>query len=191
MRQTGFSLIELMVVVLVMGVTLAITAPQWDAYRRESHVLGSARIFKGEFLRVRSIALKNSAYAAIKFTKVADGSTWYSCYVDGDGDGVLSADIRTGVDWRVCGPLSLTVPAQRVEVAILPNTRAIPPATGTLDAADPIKFSHDTISFSPLGTATPGTFHLAGQGFQAAVRVVAGSARVRLLLHRGVRWEER
>ena len=44
--------------------------------------------------------------------------------------------------------------------------------------------------FSPLGTATPGTFYLAGDGAQAAVRVIGGSARVRLMTWRG-RWRAR
>jgi hypothetical protein len=48
------------------------------------------------------------------------------------------------------------------------------------------------LSFSPLGTATPGTFYLAGEARQAAVRVTPGTARVRLLVwSRGRRWTER
>ena len=47
------------------------------------------------------------------------------------------------------------------------------------------------LSFSPLGTATPGTFYLAGEGVQGAVRVNPGTARVRLLINRGRRWIER
>ena len=192
MQERGFTLVETMVVVLLLGVLLAMGAPTLEAYKRESAILGSGRIFKGEFLRVRSVALKRGANAAIKFDARSDGSTWYSCYVDGDFDGVLSDDIRRGIDERLCGPIRLDVPgAQRVVVGVLPGTKNIPPGTGTIDPADPIKFAYDTISFSPLGTATPGTFYLAGQGLQAAVRVVAGSARVRLFMHRGVRWEER
>jgi hypothetical protein len=44
------------------------------------------------------------------------------------------------------------------------------------------------VSFSPLGTATPGTFYLAGDSAQAAVRVTPGTARVRILFCRGKRW---
>ena len=49
----------------------------------------------------------------------------------------------------------------------------------------------DILSFSPLGTATPGTFYLAGDAGQAAVRVTGGSARVRLMVWRGGAWRER
>jgi hypothetical protein len=47
------------------------------------------------------------------------------------------------------------------------------------------------LSFSPMGTATPGTFYLAGESAQAAVRVTPGTARVRILFCRGRRWVER
>ena len=67
---------------------------------------------------------------------------------------------------------------------------AIPPDRGTL-SGDPIRFGRsDILSFSPLGTATPGTFYLVGDGAQAAVRVTGGSARVRLMVWRG-NWRER
>ncbi len=47
------------------------------------------------------------------------------------------------------------------------------------------------LSFSPMGTATPGTFYLAGSFAQAAVRVTPNSARVRVMFCRGRRWVER
>jgi hypothetical protein len=48
------------------------------------------------------------------------------------------------------------------------------------------------VSFSPLGTATPGTFYLAGENRQAAIRVTPGTSRVRLLVClNGGPWSER
>jgi hypothetical protein len=76
-------------------------------------------------------------------------------------------------------------------VGINSGAPALPPDCGDL-AGDPIRFgSSDILSFSPLGTATPGTFYLAGDFAQAAVRVTGGSARVRLMVWRGGRWRER
>jgi hypothetical protein len=78
-----------------------------------------------------------------------------------------------------------------VSVAINPGIPALPPETGLL-SGDPVRFgSSDILSFSPYGTATPGTFYLAGDASQAAVRVTGGSARVRLMVWRGGRWRER
>jgi hypothetical protein len=79
-----------------------------------------------------------------------------------------------------------------VRVGINEGVPAPPPDSGILDTEDPIRFGRSNIlSFSPLGTATPGTFYLAGEGVQAAVRVTGPSARVRLLVCRGKRWVER
>jgi type II secretory pathway pseudopilin PulG len=56
---------------------------------------------------------------------------------------------------------------------------------------DPIRFGRSEIlSFSPIGTSTPGTFYLAGEGIQGAVRVTT-NARVRLLVSYGGPWEQR
>ena len=42
-----------------------------------------------------------------------------------------------------------------------------------------------------LGGATPGTFYLAGEGVQAAIRVSAETSRIRLLIYRKGKWRER
>jgi len=77
-------------------------------------------------------------------------------------------------------------------VGINAGVPAIPPDSGILDPSDPIRFgASNMVSFSPLGTATPGTFYLAGEGLQGAVRVTGGSARVRLMVCRGRKWVER
>ncbi len=68
----------------------------------------------------------------------------------------------------------------------------MPPDTGPLDPANPIRFGRSAmVSFSPLGTATPGTFYLAAEGMQAGVRVTGGTARVRVMVWRGGAWRER
>jgi hypothetical protein len=127
---------------------------------------------------------------AIRFEVSADGEDQYSTYSDGNGNGVLAADIKTGIDYRISGPLPLSGGAPGVRVAILPGLRG--PDGERLDPADPIKFGRSNmLSFSPLGTASPGTFYLAGEGVQGAVRVTPGSSRVRMILCRRNRWIER
>ena len=87
--------------------------------------------------------------------------------------------------------MPLTSGAPGVRVGFNPGVPAIPPDTGIL-TGDPIRFgTSDTLSFSPLGTATPGTFYLAGDSAQAAVRVTGGTARVRLMVWRGGKWIEK
>lgn len=189
-RQGGFTLLEAAIAVLVILVMAAAAAPSLRAYSVEAHLLGAGRAFKFEFMKARSMAIKQGVYTAIRFEPRGE-QVFYSVYADGDRDGVLSSDIRSGRDRRVAGPFPLSGGAPRVRVGINPGVPAIPPARGTLEG-DPIRFgSSDMLSFSPLGTATPGTFYLAGEGVQAAVRVNPGSARVRLMTCRGKKWRER
>jgi prepilin-type N-terminal cleavage/methylation domain-containing protein len=186
----GFTLVELATVVLIILVVLAVAAPALRAYSVEAHLLGAGRVFRVEFLKARSMAVRGGVYTAIRFERAGD-RMFYSVYADGNRNGVRSAEILTGVDVRVAGPFALHGNAPGVRVGMNPGVPEIPPDSGFL-TGDPIRFgSSDILSFSPLGTATPGTFYLAGEGVQAAVRVVPATARVRLLTCRGGRWRER
>jgi prepilin-type N-terminal cleavage/methylation domain-containing protein len=190
MSERGWTLIEMLVVVGIIAVMAAVSIPYLEAYSEESHLLGAGRQFKGEFLRGRSVAARLNTYAAIRFEE-RGGEAYFALYADGNHTGVRSADIDDGIDTLVSGPFQLTGGAPGVWVGINPGTPAIPPEQGTLDPSDPIRFAADMLSFSPTGTATPGTFYLAGKYAQAAVRVNAGSARVRLMTCRGGQWVER
>jgi type II secretory pathway pseudopilin PulG len=184
------SLLEMLVVVALIGVTVCAAAPALIAYSVESSILAAGRSFKEEFTKARSMAIRGNVYTAIRFERSGNQPT-YSVYADRDNDGVRSSDIADGTDERVAGPFQLSGRGPRVRVGFLPGIRAVPPDTGFLEG-DPIQFgSSDILSFSPLGTATPGTFYLAGEGIQGAVRVSPGTARVRLLLTRGSKWVER
>jgi prepilin-type N-terminal cleavage/methylation domain-containing protein len=189
-KEHGHSLMEMMMVLVIFCILAAIALPPLRAYSIEVHLLGAGRIFKGEFLRARSMATRGNVYTAIRFER-HDGLDWFSVYADGNMNGVRAEDIRSGRDRRVSGPFRLDGGAPGVRVGINPGVSAIPPESGTLDPRDPIRFgSSNMISFSPLGTASPGTFYLAGEGQrQAAVRVTPGTARVRLMVWRG-RWRE-
>ncbi len=188
--ERGVTYLEMLVVVALIAVCIGVAAPAIRAYSVEAHLLGAGRAFKSEFLKTRSIASRAGIYAAIRFEQ-SDGEHFFSVYTDGNFNGVRSSDIARGIDARIAGPFPLTGRAPRVYVGFNPGIPAVPPDSGFL-SGDPIRFgSANMLSFSPLGTATPGTFYLAGEGIQAAVRVNPGSARVRLLVTRGARWVER
>ena len=187
-RDRGFSLVETVVVVAIALLVAAMTLPLFRAMFADAHLLGAGQAFRNQFRLAASIAVRRNVYTAIRFER-RGVDVWYRTYQDGDRDGVRSDDIRSGRDPEVAGPLPLAT-GPTIRVGFLKDVPAIPPERGTL-SGDPIRFGpSDTISFSPLGTATPGTFYLAGDGGQAAVRVTGGSARVRLMIWRGS-WRER
>ncbi len=191
MRERGFSLFELLVVVLVVGVMASVALPHLKAYAAEAHLLGAGQAFVGEFRRARSIAVKRNVQTAIRFER-RDGLDYYSTYLDGNHNGVRSSDIADGIDPRIAGPLRLDANARGVRVGINAGVPAPPPDHGVLPTTDPIQFgSANMLSFSPLGTASPGTLYLAGETLQAAVRVTPGSSRVRLMVCRGQSWTVR
>lgn len=191
MSERGHTLVEMLAAAAIVLIMASAAIPHLKAYAVEAHLLAAGRVFKGEFLRAKSIAVRSGAQTAIRFENGPLGPS-YSVYMDGNRNGVLSADIATGTDRRIAGPLELNAGASDVRVGINPGVPAIPPDSGILDPSDPIRFgASNMVSFSPLGTATPGTFYLAGEGLQGAVRVTGGSARVRLMVCRGRKWVER
>jgi type II secretory pathway pseudopilin PulG len=191
MRDRGFSLVEALVAVFIVLAMAAVAFPVFRAHYADAHIVGAGQQFKSHFRQACSEAVRSGIYTAIRFERRDDGTVWYAVYADGDEDGVLTQDIVSGRDRLVSGPYPLSGGAPGVRVGINPGVPAPPPDHGEL-SGDPVRFGRsDILSFSPLGTATPGTFYLAGDVAQAAVRVTGGSARVRLMLWRGGRWRER
>ena len=191
MNERGHTLLEMLAAVAIILITASVTIPYLKAYSVEAHLLAAGRTFKSEFMKAKSIAVRSRAQTALRFEDGPQGPS-YSVYMDGNHNGVRSADIAAGADRRIAGPLPLNGGASDVRVGINAGVPAIPPDSGVLDPSDPIRFgASNMVSFSPLGTATPGTFYLAGEGLQGAVRVSGSSARVRLMVCRGRRWVER
>jgi prepilin-type N-terminal cleavage/methylation domain-containing protein len=189
-NSRGFSLAEMLAVIAIVLILAAVGLPHFRAFTAEAYLLGAARVFKGEFRRAHSMAVSSGAYTAIRFEDGPQGPV-YALFRDGNANGVRSSDIARGIDPLVEGPFPLTAGVPGVRVGFNPGVPAVPPDSGVL-SGDPIRFGRSNmLSFSPLGTATPGTFYLAGDVAQAAVRVTGGSARVRLMVWRGGRWRER
>ena len=111
----------------------------------------------------------------------------YLFYQDGNGNGIRTAEIRSGVDPWISGPEQLEERFAGIRFAIsVPGpVPEIPPRRGRLkNLNDPIKFGRsDILSCSRFGKCSSGTLYLSAGKFRlAAVRVRGWSTQV-------MRWE--
>ncbi|MEO8359271.1 MAG: GspH/FimT family pseudopilin [Vicinamibacteria bacterium] len=186
---SGYSMLELLVALGIIFLMGAIALPNIIGFRQEMALVGAARQFKDEFMKARSIATMKNTQTAIRFEETSAGRITFSTYIDGNANGVLSVDINAGIDQRIAGPFLLDAGQPGVVVGVQPGAPA--PDGGVLDS-EPIRFGNSRmVSFSPLGTGTPGTFYLRTKDWMAGVRVTGGSARVRIMILRGKRWIDR
>ncbi len=176
----GYSLVELMVVAGLLATATAVAVPQVLSSLDESRTRGAARYVAARFQRARMEAVMRSVHVGLKFT-VVDGRYVYATYVDGNGNGVRTADIGSGAD-------PLLMPAERlrdnfanVEFGTLPGLPAIDAGTAA-PGADPIRLgASDIASFTPIGTSTSGTVYIRGERAQYAVRIFGDTAKTRVL----------
>ena len=192
-EQRGFSLLELLAVLAVVGLALAVAVPNLEEFKRKSDLVRLARQIAADALRCRMEALTSCRNVGLVFGDVEDRS-YYVMVADGDDDGVSRADFVRGVD-RALGPkvwvhflsggTRLGVPA----VWRVPD----PGGSGILDARGLRVGSSGIMSFSRTGGATPSSVYFNdGRDRVLAVRVNGEVGRIRALLwRRGWRaWRE-
>ena len=172
MRARGFSLVEMVVVVghrphdggrRTAGVPADVRRGTPGRRRRGvPHAVPTRRLDRGA---------RRTSYTAIRFETRGERGLVRGLSRTATRTAFAPPTSRRASDSLISGPFPLTSGAPDVRVGINPGVPAIPPDSGLL-SGDPIRFGRsDTLSFSPLGTATPGTFYLAGDSAQAAVRV--------------------
>lgn len=97
MRQWGFSLIELMVVVAITAILLAIGLPSFQGVLRSNLVTTTTNELMSSFALARTEALRSPGGAAICSTDdgTACGGDWndgWMVWIDMDGDGLPNGD---------------------------------------------------------------------------------------------------
>ena len=190
MSASGYSLVELVFVVGLAATLAAVAIPQLITGLDDQRALIAARYVAARFQRARMEAVMRSAMVAVQFTETAGGYT-FAEYVDGNRNGVLAVDMQSGVDWRHGAIERLTEQFTGVDFGVVPGLPPIDPG-GTPPGADPIRLgAANRASFSPRGTATPGTVYIRGRDdAQYAVRIFGETGKTRLLKfdRRNRRW---
>lgn len=182
-RERGFHLVELLVVMSLAGVLLAMSVPSLLTMSRRLRVEMAAHEFVGLLRRARFRAVREGVNVGLKLFLSGDRVS-YGLYRDGDGDGVRSRDIATGVDpalepIRELGHMGAHV-RFGFPAGVVPRDPGNPKRRLTrLD--DPIRFNRsDMASFSPLGSSTPGSLYLTdGLTHLAVVRLFGTTSTLR------------
>jgi type II secretion system protein H len=193
-ERHGFTLLELLTVIAIVGMVVATAVPSWLSIRRRAAVRSAAAEIRTVFHQTRSRAIARGDSSGLRFTRNA--SQWqFAVYDDGDHDGVRNDDIASRVDRCVTPPRHLFQQPQLVSIGLLRQVIRDPDGDLLRPADSPIQFGKSSIcSFSSIGSATPGTIYLTDDaGSLYAVRVYGATAKIRLLRYDGERrrWESR
>jgi type II secretory pathway pseudopilin PulG len=178
-RVGGFTLVELLFCLAlsaaVMAVSLPLAAGALDAVRTAM----AARYLQACISDARMEALRRSATVALRF-EPQDEDYVFGVFVDGNANGVRTADVRTGADPPLAPDERLRDRFPGVFFGLIPG---VPEADGSPSAgADGVRLGSSRIlSLTPDGTATSGTLYVRGRRAQHAVRVLGATGRTRAL----------
>lgn len=191
--ERGFTLIEMLTTVAILGMIAAVAFPSMMTIQRRAAVRNAASELRAIFFAARMRAIARSHNCGVKFLKNVDGWS-YALYDDGDGDGVRNDDITSGVD--VCAQSARRVLAsteKRAFIGLPPYALKDPDGDPLPPTKSPVSFNNSTIcSFSAMGEATPGTIYITDSIEDVyAVRVFGASGRIRVMRwNRGkAKWE--
>jgi type II secretory pathway pseudopilin PulG len=177
----GYTLVELMFVSALMVTVAGASVPQALITIDAVRAAGAARHISARLQRVRMEAIARSTPVAMQFTANA-GRYTYAVYVDGNRNGVLTRDIRDGIDRRIGAVESLGDSFTGVDFGASPDLPPVDPG-GAPPGADPIRLGASSLlTFTALGTSSTGSLYLRGRrGEQYVIRIFGETGKTRVL----------
>ncbi len=178
----GLTLLELIVVLALVGLLAGAALPALSHLLRKTVMDAATTDVALVFTLARDRAIRSGRMTGVKwFSK--GGDVVLTVYEDENGNGVLTADIRAGIDRLVAGPYWMRGKYPHVTFSFLPNFQGLDPSGNPIgDLKDPIRFGRsDICSFAPDGNASPGSVYLAdGVERQSVVRVSPANGRIQV-----------
>ncbi len=186
--EQGYQLIELLIAMAISSLVLVWGIPPLLSLAAGLRVELAAAEVASTFHVARAYAIRYDANVGMKFRVAPDGTVTWALYRDGDGDGLLSADIASGDDPPVTREVRLAHLGRQIRFGFPPGPAPRDPGDPRrrLDRLeDPVRFNRsDIAAFSPLGTATPGTVYVTdGMRHLSAARVFGRTGKIGCLAY--------
>ena len=176
------SFIEL-VFALGLAATLAAAAvPQSRASLDDLQARGAARYLSSQLQRARMDAIVRNRAVALRVSRADGGRYTFALVADGNRNGVLTRDIRAGVDRTMAPAEAIYAQFPGADFGVLPALPAVD-GSATPPGTDPVRLGSGNMAvFTPLGTATAGSLYIRSRGgAQYVVRIYGETGRTRVL----------
>jgi hypothetical protein len=180
--ERGATIFEVAVVAGLVALLGVVSVPLLAQAASDARAHAAARYLATRVQTARVEAVRRGAHVALRFESHPTGPR-FTTYVDGNGNGVRSADIALGIDWPLGPSDALRDHFGDADLRVVFSTPGIEGGPAMVMGSDPVRFgSSAMLSWSPLGSSTSGTLYVAGpRGPQLAVRVFGATGRVRVL----------
>jgi hypothetical protein len=179
--SAGYSVLELVFVLGLIATLSTVTVSGVITGLDDHRAAAAARYMSARLQRARMESVVRSRAVAVRFSHTGDGRFVFTAYVDGNRNGVISADIGRGVDERIWPDESIADAFPGIEFGVLPGLPPVDPG-GTPPGEDPIRLgSSNLATFSAKGTSTSGSVYLRGRSAQYVVRLFGNTGKTRVL----------